>query len=152
MDLMILGFRPTCILRLLSLSDHRTFCSRSCIWNDRCTLQGSRLRNCRQTCRSLPLFQFIRRYPEFATTLRRPRRLLKIRKSTAHDNRISLKHTPRKFTTASIDHRMCETIGKNSMGLNLEATLLTPSSSSLSMTRSFKEDYTHNRLVSSDQS
>ena len=36
--------------------DHRTFCSQSCILSDRCTLQGSCLQNCRQTCRSLPLF------------------------------------------------------------------------------------------------
>ena len=43
------------------------------------------------------------------TALRRPRSSFKIRQSTAHDNRLSVKHT-RTFTTAGIDHRMCETI------------------------------------------
>ena len=56
--------------------------------------------------------QFFVRPPEFVTTMRRPRRLFKIRKSTAHDNRICLEHTPRNFTTANIDHRIRETIGK----------------------------------------
>ena len=103
---------PACFLRLLSLSGSRTFCRRSSLLNDRCTFQGTCSSNCEQTCRILLRVELFMLPPEFMTTMRRPGRLFKIRESTAHDKRIGLEHTPRNFTTANIDHRMCETIGK----------------------------------------
>ena len=54
---------------------------------------------------------------KFVTALRRQGSTLKNRQSAAHDNRVSLKHTPWKYTTAVIDHRMCETIGRTGLGL-----------------------------------
>ena len=96
MDLIILGFRPMCVLKLLSQS-------------------GS---------------------SNFLTVQRRPRSSFKIRRCTAHDNHLSLKHTPQTFTTAGIDHRMCETIRRiRLVCLNLEQYCLKTSSSSRSMTR-----------------
>ena len=59
-----------------------------------------------------PCVEFLMRSPEFMTTMRRPRRLFKIRKPTVHNNRISLKHIPRNLPTADTDHRMCETMGE----------------------------------------
>ena len=56
--------------------------------------------------------QFFVKPSEFVTTMRRPGSPFKIRESTAHDNRISLEHTLRRFTTENIDHCMCVTIGR----------------------------------------
>ena len=106
MDLMILGFRPVSIYQALvavgvielSAVDHP-------ILNDRCT--RSRVVVI-ETVNKLVVVcfccQFIVRSPEFVTMLRRPVRPLKIGKSTVHDNRVSLKHTSRKFTSAFTDH------------------------------------------------
>ena len=42
----------------------RNFCSRLPILNDRCTFQGSCLRNCQQTCRNLTLCPVLREIPQ----------------------------------------------------------------------------------------
>ena len=51
-----------------------------------------------------PCVEFLMRSPEFMTTMRRPGRLFKVREPTAHNNRISLKHTPLHLTTAKPSH------------------------------------------------
>ena len=113
MDFVILGFRPMCFLKLLSLSGSSNFLQ-SIIHTERPshTPRVVVLETVNKLVVVFPRAEFFMSSQEFMTTMRRPGRLLKIRKSTAHDNRVSLKHTPQKFTTAFIDHRMCDTIGK----------------------------------------
>ena len=105
------GLRDSRISTNVFPRDLRTFCGRSSTLNDRRTFQDYCPSNCEQTLRVEPFM----RSPELMTTMRRPRRLFKIRKSTACDNRIGLKHIPKNLTTANIRHRMCDTIGKFSL-------------------------------------
>ena len=92
---------------------HQTSCSRSSILNDRRSLRCSCPRNFQETCRSLPLWPVHRAIPQnWGTALRRRGSTLKNHQSAAHDNRVSLKHTPWKYAAAVVDRRMCETIGR----------------------------------------
>ena len=111
MDFVILGFRQMCFLRLLVLSG---IIELSAVdrpyWR---TITHPRIVVLESENKLVVVLFRVKLFmhsQEFMTTMRRPRRLFKIHKPAAHDNRIRLKHIPRNLPTADTEHSMCETI------------------------------------------
>ena len=87
--------------------------------------------------RSLLRVELFMRSPEFMTTMSQPGRLFKIRKSTAHDNRISLSTLLGISQLRTLTIACVKQSGKFDWSES-RAGMSTPGSSSRSMTRSFK--------------